>query len=85
MPHHAARPSRHPGPDADGTSTLEERIHDPLVRVDHDIAMAWTPYDFFVDGELDPGGTNIVSFLKIDGRWLISGIADNGRTTPKPD
>lgn len=66
------------------TGTLEERVHDPLVRVDHDIAMAWTPYDFFVDGELTHWGTNIVTFLKLDGRWLISGIADNGRTTPKP-
>lgn len=66
-----------------GTERLEERIHDPLVRVDHDIAMVWAPYDFLVDGEVHHRGTNIVSFLKVDGQWLISGIADNGRTEPK--
>lgn len=65
-------------------STHEERLHDPLIRVDDDIAMAWAPYDYFADGELSHWGTNIVTFLKIDGRWLVSGIADNGRTTPKP-
>jgi hypothetical protein len=67
-----------------GPERLEERIHDPLVRIDHDIAMAWAPYDFLIDGEVHHWGTNIVSFLKVDGRWLISGIADNGHTGPKP-
>jgi hypothetical protein len=68
----------------DAPTTLEERIHDPLVRVDENIAMVWAPYDFFVDGEPHHWGTNIVSFLKADGRWLISGIADNGRSGPRP-
>jgi hypothetical protein len=68
-----------------GTDTLEERIHDPLVRIDDDIAMVWAPYDFFVGEELHHWGTNIVSFLKRDGKWLVSGITDNGRTTPKPE
>jgi hypothetical protein len=29
-------------------------------------------------------GTNILSFLKQDGRWRVSAIADNGRTGPRP-
>jgi hypothetical protein len=62
-----------------------ERLYEPVVLIDDDIAMCWSPYDFLIDGEPSHWGTNIVSFLKRDGKWLISGIADNGRTTPKPE
>jgi hypothetical protein len=73
-----------PGQAAAGTARVEERIHDPVVRVDDDIAMVWAPYDFLVDSVPHHWGTNIVSFLKRDGRWRISGIADNGRPGPRP-
>ncbi|KAJ7844868.1 hypothetical protein B0H14DRAFT_2775648 [Mycena olivaceomarginata] len=52
----------------------------PTVRVDRDIAMAWTPYEFYMDGVLHHVGTNIWSFWKKDGKWVISGLADNSRT-----
>ncbi|KAF8190961.1 hypothetical protein K438DRAFT_904715 [Mycena galopus ATCC 62051] len=52
----------------------------PTVLVDHQIAMAWTPYEFYMDGALHHVGTNIWSFLKRDGKWMISGLADNSRT-----
>jgi hypothetical protein len=68
-----------------GDSVLEERFYDPLVRVDDDIAMVWAHYDFFVGTQVHHWGTNIVSLLKREGRWLVSGIADNGRTTGRPD
>ena len=67
-----------------GPDRLAERFHDPLVRVDDDIAMVWARYDFLVNGELHHWGTNILSFLKQDGQWRVSGIADNGRTGPRP-
>ena len=53
-----------------------ESIRDPLILVDGDIAMAWTPYEFHIDGRLHHLGTNIFSLLRRDGRWLISGVAD---------
>jgi len=56
-----------------------ESIHDPVVLIDGDIAMAWTPYEFHIDGQLHHVGTNIISLLRRDGRWLISGVADNWR------
>lgn len=68
----------------DGTSRLEERFHEPLVRVDDDIAMVWAHYDFLVDGEIHHWGTNILSFMKQDGRWRVSSVTDNGRTGPCP-
>jgi hypothetical protein len=62
-----------------GTQKLEERIHDPLVKIDDDIAMIWAPYEFLIDGKVDHCGTDIAHLVKRDGKWLIAGIADNGR------
>lgn len=68
----------------EGNARVEERIHDPLVRVDDDIAMVWCPYDLYVDGEPHHWGTNIVTFMKTDGRWRICGVTDNGRSGQRP-
>lgn len=64
---------------ATGKEKLEERIHDPLIRIDDDIAIIWAPYVFLIDGKGDHEGTDSVNLVKKDGRWLIAGIADNGR------
>ena len=64
---------------AAGTQKLEERIHDPLVKIDDNIAIIWAPYEFLVDGKVDHCGTDIAHLVKQNGKWLIAGIADNGR------
>jgi hypothetical protein len=58
---------------------LEERIHDPLIRIDEDLAIVWTPYEFLVDGKVDHCGVDVVEVVRRDGRWLISGLADTSR------
>lgn len=62
---------------ATGTQQIEERIHDPIVHIDDDIALVWAPYEFLSDGKVEHCGTDVINLLKKDGRWLISGIADN--------
>jgi Putative lumazine-binding len=57
---------------------MEERIHDPLVRVDHDLAVVWAPFEFLVDGKKDHCGTDLFNMVHTDGKWLIAGIADTG-------
>jgi Putative lumazine-binding len=57
---------------------IEERIHDPLVRIDHDLAMVWAPFEFLVDGKPDHCGTDLFNLVHTDGKWLIAGIADTG-------
>jgi len=49
----------------------------PTIFVDRDIAMAWTPYEFLIDNVVDHVGTDIWSFAKQNGKWLVSGVADN--------
>lgn len=57
---------------------IEERIHDPLIRIDHDLAMVWAPFEFLVDGKPDHCGTDLFNIVHTDGKWLIAGIADTG-------
>lgn len=60
---------------------IEERIHDPLVRIDNDLAVVWAPFDFFVDGKIDHCGTDLFNLVRVDGKWLIASVADTGRKT----
>jgi len=61
-----------------GTTHIEERIHDPLVRIDNDLAMVWAPFDFLVDGKVDHCGSDLFNLVRKDGKWLIASVADTG-------
>lgn len=63
----------------DAAIVMIESIHDHTILIDSDIAMAWTPYEFFMNGVLHHLGTNIFTLLRRNGRWLISGVADYSR------
>jgi hypothetical protein len=58
---------------------IEERIHDPLIRIDNDLAVVWAPFDFYVDGKVDHCGTDLFNLVRKDGKWLIASVADTGR------
>jgi Putative lumazine-binding len=62
-----------------GKNQIEERIHDPLVRIDNDLAVVWAPFDFLVDGKIDHCGTDLFNMVRKDGKWLIASVADTGR------
>jgi len=59
--------------------SLAERIHDPQVHIDNDLAVVWAPYKFSRDGRVDHCGTDVFTLGRIDGRWLIIGLSDNER------
>jgi len=61
-----------------GTTQIEERIHDPLVRIDNDLAVVWAPFEFLVDGKVDHCGTDLFNLVRVDGRWMIASVADTG-------
>ncbi|MBV8475296.1 MAG: nuclear transport factor 2 family protein [Acidobacteria bacterium] len=62
-----------------GKTHISERIHDPLVRIDHDLAVVWAPFEFLVDGKVDHCGTDLFNLIRTDGKWLIASLADTGR------
>jgi hypothetical protein len=59
-----------------GNTQIEERIHDPLIRIDGDLAVVWAPFDFLVDGKIDHCGTDLFNLVRVDGKWLIASVAD---------
>jgi Putative lumazine-binding len=67
-----------------GKETHEERIRDPLVLIDNDVAIVWAPFEFLLDGKVDHCGRDIASMVKVEGQWLIAYIEDNGRTECLP-
>ncbi len=62
-----------------GKAEIQERIHDPLVRIDNDLAVVWAPFEFLVDGKVDHCGTDLFNLVRTDGQWLVASIADTGR------
>ena len=63
-----------------GTTHIEERIHDPEVRIDHDLAFVWAPFNFFIDGKLDHCGRDLFSLNEKSGKWQIVALAATTRT-----
>jgi hypothetical protein len=64
-----------------GKTQIGERIHDPLVRIDNDLAVVWAPFDFLVDGKVDHCGTDLFNLVRVDGKWMIASVADTGTNT----
>jgi len=62
-----------------GKAEIAERIHDPLVRIDNDLAVVWAPFEFLVDGKVDHCGTDLFNLVRVNGQWLVASIADTGR------
>lgn len=63
-----------------GTRKIEERIYDPLIRIDEDIAMVWARYEFLIDGQVAQFGTDLFNLIHFDDRWLIAGVTYNSHT-----
>ncbi|HEX2202738.1 MAG TPA: nuclear transport factor 2 family protein [Longimicrobium sp.] len=59
--------------------TLDERMWDPEVRVDGDLATLWAPYDFHFGGEFSHCGVDTFQLVRVDGRWRIAALSYTGR------
>jgi hypothetical protein len=62
-----------------GTSHIEERIHDPEVDIDHDLAVVWAPFNFFIDGKLDHCGRDLFNLNQKNGNWQIVALTATTR------
>jgi len=61
-----------------GTTQTLERIHDPLVRIDNDLAVVWAPFEYLIDGKVDHCGTDLFNLVRVEGKWLVASVADTG-------
>ena len=60
---------------AQALESLEERMHDPKVRVSGSIASVWTYYTFRRNGAFSHCGIDNFDMAKLDGRWKIVNIS----------
>ena len=58
---------------------IAEPIHDPIIHIDDNLAVIWTRYEFTVEGRVNHCGTDVITLMKLNSRWVIVGLADNGR------
>jgi hypothetical protein len=72
-----------------GTATgdpWDERIYDPEVRIDGDVASVWARYDFLLGSKWSHCGIDAFMLSKLGDTWRITQIADTrqqqGCTTP---
>lgn len=58
-----------------GTERLEERMHDPRVRIRGNMATVWTEYSFYRDGAFSHCGVDLFDMARVDGRWRILNLS----------
>ena len=63
----------------------DERVSDVVVQVDGSMASAWTPYTFYLDGQIRHCGVNSIELLRSQGSWKITQLSDTRRTEECPE
>lgn len=64
-----------------GPERYAERLTDPAIDMDGDIAMVWSPYVFTIDGKPHHCGTDHFDLVRESGRWTIQNVTWSQRTT----
>ena len=62
------------------STKFEEKLKSFTVQVDGDMATAWTPYEFLIDGVFHHCGVNSFQLVKFDEDWKIVYLIDTRRT-----
>ena len=64
-----------------GGPTLEERLYDPAIEIDGDVAFVWARFNFYIDGKLHHCGYDLFDLVREDGAWRVANITYSSRTT----
>ena len=62
-------------------AAFEERITNPAIEIDGDIAMVWAPFTVRIGGTLKSCGYDLFDLVREDGSWKIMNITFSSRTT----
>ena len=57
------------------TGDVLERMNDPIVLIDGDVATVWAEYEFLKDGKLSHTGFDAFNLIRTDDGWKITGGA----------
>ena len=58
---------------------FEEKLLDFKIRIDGDMANAWTPYEFWFNDKFSHCGVNSFQLVKLEGAWKIIYLIDTRR------
>ena len=64
-----------------GPERFEERLYDPAIEIDGDIAYVWGRYNFYIDGKLHHCGYDLFDLVREGGQWKIANVTYSSRTT----
>jgi len=70
---------------APADSYLDERIYDPEVRIDGDLATVWVAYDFYVGDRFSHCGYDAFQMARTHDGWKIFQIADTRQQEGCPE
>lgn len=60
---------------------LDERIEFDMVKTDAALAIVWTPYQFYLNGNFSHCGVNSFQLVRFNGQWKIQYLIDTRRRT----
>jgi putative lumazine-binding protein len=60
----------------------DEQIVFDAIKTDGPMALAWTPYKFYFDGNFSHCGVNCFLLVRLNGQWKIQYLIDTRRKQP---
>ena len=63
---------------------FQERISDPVIDIDGDIAMVWAPFVVRVGGKVSNCGVDHFDLVRENGAWKVMNLSFSSRTTDCP-
>jgi hypothetical protein len=60
----------------------DERISFETIRIDGPLAIVWTPYKFYFNGQFSHCGVNSFHIVRLNGSWKIHFLIDTRRKEP---
>ncbi|WP_420149850.1 nuclear transport factor 2 family protein [Spirosoma sp.] len=60
-------------------SSLDEQLTGMEIKIDAELATAWTPYTFYYQSKKSHCGVNAFTLVKVNGNWKIQNIIDTRR------
>ena len=64
---------------------FQERISDPAIEIDGDVAMVWAPFVVRVGGKVSNCGYDLFDLVRDNGTWKIMNVTFSSRITECPD
>ncbi len=61
--------------------SADEQISFETIKIDGPLAIAWTPYKFYLNGKFSHCGVNSFQLVRFNGIWKIQYIIDTRRKT----